>query len=86
MISRYKPLQPILAFTFDEKTYNQLNVVFGVTPILIPKMKDFEEAKNEIKSYIKKNKLAKKNNKIIIASALPFGKMTETIMMVVETI
>lgn len=86
MISRYKPVQPILAFTFEKSTYNQLLFTFGVTPILIPKMKDFESAKKAIKSHIVGQKFAKKGDRIIIASAFPFGKMTETNMMVVETI
>lgn len=86
MISRYKPLQPILGFTFDKKTFNQMLFTFGVTPVLIPKMKDFEEAKKAIKTHVMTNKLAKKGDKIVIASALPFGKMVETNTLLVETL
>ncbi len=86
MISRYKPLQPILAFTFDQKTFNQMLLTFGVTPILIPKMKDFDAAKKAIRDYMIKNKLVVKEDRIVIATALPFGKMADTNTMIVDTI
>jgi pyruvate kinase len=86
MISRYKPLQPILGFTYDKKTFNQLLFTFGVTPVLIPKMQSFELAKKAINDHILKNKLAVKGDKIIIASAMPFGKMKETNTLIVETL
>jgi pyruvate kinase len=86
MISRYKPLQPILALTPNEKTYNQLLMTFGCTPVLIKKIKMLNDALNEAKAYALKNKLAKKGDKIVIATGYPFGKKVDTNMLLVETL
>ena len=36
MVSKYKPRVPILAMTPHERTYRQLNLLWGVTPLLAP--------------------------------------------------
>lgn len=86
MMSRYRPQLPILVFTPNEKTYQKSILSFGCWVFKIKSYTDFENAVKDIKENILKNKLAKKTDKIVIASGRPFGKRIGTNMMVVETL
>ncbi len=86
MMSRYRPQLPILVFTPNEKTYQKSILSFGCWVFKIESYTDFQHAVDDIKASIVKNKLAKKNDKIVIATGRPFGKKVGTNMMVVETI
>ncbi|MBX4197893.1 pyruvate kinase [Candidatus Parcubacteria bacterium] len=86
MISRYKPLQPLIAFTPNEKTHNQLLLSFGVTPILIDKTTMLNDVMKHAKDYCLKNNIGKKGDKIVLALGMPFGKKVDTNMLLVETI
>ncbi len=86
MISRYKPLQPIIAITPNEKTFNQLLISFGVTPVLIKKTTMLNDVLKLVRIYCSKNKLAVKGDKIVLALGMPFGKSVDTNMLLVETI
>jgi pyruvate kinase len=86
MIARYKPTQPIIAITPNEKTYNQLLVSYGVTPVLIGKTTMLNDVLKFVRNYCTKNKLAAKGDKVVIALGMPFGKKVDTNMLLVETI
>lgn len=86
MMSRYRPQLPILVFTPNEKTYQKAILSFGCWVFKIKSYTDFENAVKDIKETIVKNKLAKKSDKIVIATGRPFGKNVGTNVMVVETI
>ncbi len=85
-ISRYKPNQIILAATPDDVTFRQSVLSYGVCPIKIDTFTEFGDVLKVIRTYLLKNKLAEKNDKVVIASGMPFGKGIETNMMVIETI
>jgi pyruvate kinase len=84
MISRYRPLQPIIAMTPHEQVRDQLLISFGCTPVHINKFKTVNEVVKMAKAYCLKNKIAKKGNKIVIALGMPFGKAIDTNMLLVE--
>ena len=85
-ISRYKPNQIILAVTPNDFTYHQSVLSYGVYPVKIEKFNHFRDVLDVIRKYLLKNKLAVKGDKVVIASGMPFGKVIETNMMVVETL
>jgi|AntRauTorckE6833_2_1112554.scaffolds.fasta_scaffold31693_1 pyruvate kinase len=86
LLSRHRSQLPILTFTPNEKTYQKAILNFGCWVNKMNKYTDFTSAVKDIKDVIKKDKLAKKGDKIVIVGSRPFGKQTETNMMVVETI
>jgi len=86
MIARYKPLQPIVAITPNEKTTNQLLMSFGCKPVLVGKFKTLNDAIKQAKIHILKNKLAQKGDKMVIAAGVPFNKEIDTNMLLVETV
>ncbi len=86
MIARYKPLQPLIAITPNEKTFNQLLVTFGCTPILVKDIKMLNAALNDAKEYILKNEIAKTGDRVVVATGYPFGSKATTNMLLVETV
>src|SRR5581483_7200589 len=85
-ISRHKPAQPIYVFTPNEVTFRQSILSWGTTPVLVKRTTDFNEVAEVVRNHFLKNKIAKKGDKVVMASALPFGKATETNMMLIETL
>lgn len=86
MISRYKPARPIFAFTPNQKTFNQLQVSYGTTAVLIPKIKTLNEVLPLVRARLLKNKTAKKGDKVVIAAGTPFDKAIDVNTVLVETI
>ncbi len=85
-ISRHKPAQPIIVFTPNEVTFRQSILSWGTTPVMVKRTADFNEVAKVVREHFLKNKLAKKGDKVVMASALPFGKNTETNLVLVETL
>lgn len=84
MISRFKPFQPIIAVTPEQVTFNQLQLSSGVSTLLIPRTQNFDEVLKVIRETLKKNKLVKAGDKIVLVSGTPFAKAVSTNMMVIE--
>ncbi|PJE73854.1 MAG: pyruvate kinase [Candidatus Taylorbacteria bacterium CG10_big_fil_rev_8_21_14_0_10_41_48] len=85
-ISRHKPAQPIVVFTPNEITYRQSFLTWGAMPVMAKRTADFNEVAQIVRDHFLKSKLAKKGDKVVMASTLPFGKGTETNMILVETL
>ena len=68
MISRFKPICPIFAFTPNERTYNRLSLAWGIIPILCSPCKTADELISTINKTLKDKKLAKTNDMILIGT------------------
>ncbi len=86
LISRHKPTQPIVVFTPNEVTFRQSILSWGTIPVMIEKTEDFNKVTQIVRDHFLKAKLAKKGDKVVMASALPFGKNSGTNMLLVETL
>lgn len=86
MMSRHKPAQPIFVFTPNDVTYRQSILSWGTQPVLIAKTDDFNQVVKIVRNYFLKTKMAKKGDRVVLASGLPFGKLIETNLIVVETL
>lgn len=86
MISRYKPLQPVLALTPNGATARQLLTSYGVEPVLIKKFKTLNEVLSVLRAYCKKEKCANKGDKVVVVVGMPFGKKISANMLLVETL
>jgi pyruvate kinase len=85
-ISRYKPHQDILVFTPNKVSYQRSILNFGCTPFLIDRIDNPAKAIEVVRECILKNKLAKKGDKVVIATGVPFGKTKETNVLLVNTL
>jgi pyruvate kinase len=74
MVSRFRPELPIFVAANNKRVERQLNLSWGVVPFVLPPCKTVEELLNRSISYIKKDKIIKKKDKIIIVAGEPVGK------------
>jgi len=84
-ISRFKPLMPIIALTPNGGVRNKLPLTFGCTPVLIERVTNFEDLFQLVRNYAVKNKLALKEERVVVSAGAPFSKSKKAnFLMVVE--
>ena len=86
MITRHRPEQKIFVMTNNEKTHNQLALVWGVNSFVLPDCKDLDELIDKSIETIKKNKLLKKKDKVVIVAGRPHVKKEHMSLVKVEEI
>ena len=77
---------PILALTPNITTARQLAVVWGVTPIVIDNLKNFDDMTREAKKAVLAQGLAKEGDNVVVTAGIPFGKAGTTNMLYVMNI
>lgn len=80
MISRYKPTCPIIGCTIDEKVYRQLNLLWGVKPVMIKKEQTTDSLFEEAVFVCKKEGLVKTGDTVVITAGVPLGVAGKTDM------
>ncbi len=83
LVARFNPHVPILALTPYESTMKALTLTANVTPFRIPALKDFDEVLAFIPEFLKKQKLCKKGDKVVVTAGVPFGMTGTTNMLLV---
>lgn len=74
LISRYRPELDIYVTTDSQRVLHQLNLSWAVRPFLLPQCRSIEELVDRSVGYLKKNKVVKKENKIIVIAGEPVGR------------
>ena len=82
-ISRFRPKNIIIAIAPNIKTVKELNIYYGVYPVLIEEIKSFDKILEKA-SMIAKEILKQNNGKIIITGGYPFNKVKHTNFMKIE--
>ncbi len=85
-ISRYQPIQPIIALTPHKQTHLQLQLSFGCRSYIFKGFDSVQKTILKTKEFIKKEGIAKKGDRIVIVAGVPFGKSGSTNMVIVEKI
>lgn len=86
MISRYRPDCNIIGCTASERVCRQLNLSWGVTPVLIEEKKDIFELFKHSVSVSKARGLLKSDDIAVITSGIPIGISGTTNIMKVEVV
>ncbi len=86
MISRYKPQKPLVVFTPNKKTYNQLSLSFGCIPILDDHFDTLEIVLNQSREILLEKKMAKLGDKLVIIAGFPLNQPGSTNMIFVEKV
>jgi pyruvate kinase len=86
LVSKYRPLTPIIALTPDSGTYHQLALSWGIEPVLIPPVYNAEEMFTKVVNTIVKMGLAVEGDKVVITSGIPIGKAGTTSLIKVHSI
>lgn len=85
-ISRHKPTTPVIVLTPNKVTFQQIQLSWGCFPILIDEHKSIKDTSELIRDVLTKEKLAKKGDRVVISTSVPFGEIHEPNLMYVETI
>ena len=80
MISRYRPDCLIIGGTIDEKVERQLNLAWGVYPILLETKDDVMELFDHAVDAAKDRGFISKGQRIVITAGIPLGKSGTTNM------
>ena len=86
MISRYRPGCEIIGCTISEKVCRQLNLSWGVIPVLLDEKKDVFELFRHAVSVAKEKNLLKSDDIAVITSGVPIGISGTTNIMKVEMV
>lgn len=80
MIARYKPQCKIIGCTVDEKVCRQLNLLWGVNPIMIKKEETTDALFEEAVFKCKQAGLVKAGDTVVITAGVPLGIAGKTDM------
>lgn len=86
MVTRHRPEEKIFVMTNNEKTHNQLALVWGVNSFVLPDCKDLDELIDKSMETIKKNKLLKSKDRVVIVAGRPHVKKEHMSLVKVEEI
>lgn len=86
MISKYRPDCMIIAGSTEEKVVRQLNMSWGVSPVLIKEKKHVLELFDYAVEVAKEKGLVKTDDIVVITSGVPLGKSGTTNMIKVHTV
>lgn len=79
-VARYKPACPIIGCTMSERVAKQLNLLCGVTPLLIRKEETTEALFADAVEEACKSGLIKKGDRVVITAGVPMGVTGNTNM------
>ena len=84
MMSRYRPVCPVIAVSPNENAVKSLQLHFAVTPVLIEDLKSFDKIMDLSKKITFKLISTKPGDKIIITGGYPFNEVKYTNFMKIE--
>ena len=85
-VSKLRPRQPILALSRHISTVRELNLCWGVTPLLVPDWKDTDEMLERSKRIPQELGMASNGEKIIIIAGVPISQPGTTNLIKVEIV
>jgi pyruvate kinase len=74
IISHVRPPLPILVGTSSQRVQRQLNLSWGVIPFILETCQSIEELVERSIAYIKKHKLAKNGDNMVVVAGEPVGQ------------
>ena len=87
MISRFRPGKPIIALTSQEKTFNRLPLLWGVTALLTGGFKEnIDSVIEDLKTQLVVLGIVKPGDTIVFTAGIPFNHRRSTNMLRVEEI
>lgn len=86
MIARHRPEQRILVVSNNQKTQNQLTLVWGAEGFVLPDCKTLDELINRSVEMLIKKKVLKKGERIVIVAGRPHLKKEHMSLVKVEEI
>ncbi len=86
LMSKARPLVPILAFTPERQTYNRMALFWGVEPHLIPMVDSVEAMIDHVERALLEAEAARVGDRVVIVASLPVGAMGPANMTYLHTL
>lgn len=86
MISKYRPSHPIISGATDSTVLRQMNLSWGVIPILVDEKDDTDELFNHVVETARKNKLVCDGDLVVITAGVPLGVSGTTNLLKVQLV
>jgi pyruvate kinase len=85
-ISKTRPAVPILAFTPDPRTYNRLELCWGVTPYIVPQSTTFDGMLADVDTVLKESRLVKPGQLVALTCGYPVATVSPTNLVLIHRI
>lgn len=85
-MSKFRPMQPVIAATYLEKTYNQLSLSWGVYPVMSRYQENESELFRHAIDCAKMINAVSDGDKVVIAAGIPLGQSGSTNTLRVEIV
>jgi pyruvate kinase len=86
LISKYRPSVPIIAFTTSEDVQRALSLSWGVKALLLPAMDNSDMMIKAMEDHLRKKRLVRKKDRIVIVAGHPLIKRGKTNLMKLHVI
>jgi pyruvate kinase len=85
-VSHFRPAQPILALTHDERVWRKLTLLWGVAPLRIPPVTSTDEMTTQALIAVRQSHLVRQGDRVVLTAGVPVGVPDNTNMIQVLTI
>jgi pyruvate kinase len=86
MISKYRPACPIISGTTDLTVYRQMNLSWGVTPIMVEEQDNTDKLFDHVVDVARRNNLVKDGDLVVITAGTPIGLSGTTNLLKVQLV
>lgn len=86
LVSKTRPPVPVVAFTTEIDTYNQMALLRGVVPFVVPRAMNLEEITRSAEQALLESSNIKEGDKIVIIAGLPIEDMRSANIVLLYTI
>ena len=86
MISKYRPLCPIITGTTDPTVWRQMNLSWGVKPIMVDEKNNTDELFDHVVSVAKTTGIVQNGDLVVITAGVPLGVSGTTNLMKVQLV
>jgi pyruvate kinase len=77
---------PILALTSEPETYHQLGLVWGVVPVIMPHLNNYDPMWQVARTELLARGLAREGSRVVVTCGVPFDMPGTTNLLKVETV
>ncbi|MGJ8455312.1 pyruvate kinase [Pseudothermotoga sp. U03pept] len=85
-VSHFRPFCPIIATTPNQNTFNQLSIVWGVIPILVPEVHSTDIMIHVAVERVKSLGYVESSDTVVVTSGAPCGIVGTTNMLKIHTV
>ena len=86
IVAARRPAVPVLAMTDQVRTFRQLSLVWGVTPLLVPHCDTYEQMLAMARETVRAHGLAASGDRVLVTAGVPFDVIGTTNTLKVEVV